>query len=90
MQIEKHIENKIVKGWNQMLNDFTPKPNNAASAVESTIDRNSSEVKHHSRNIESIHTPQPERITRIQTNAVQYLPYTGSRCRTTVNRLIYT
>ena len=41
MQIEKHIENKIVKGWNQMINDFTPKPNNAASAVESTMDGSS-------------------------------------------------
>ena len=26
-QIEKHTENKIVKGWNQMINDLTPKIN---------------------------------------------------------------
>ena len=90
MQIEKHIENKIVKGWNQMINDFTPKPNSAASGVETTIDGNSSQVKHQSRNIESILTPQPESLRRVQTNTFQYLPYIGSRCRATVNRLIYT
>ena len=27
-QIEKHTDNKIVKGWNQMINDLTPKMSN--------------------------------------------------------------
>lgn len=38
MQIEKQIENKIVKGWNQMINDLTPKVHTAAPSSASTID----------------------------------------------------
>ena len=33
MQIEKQIENKIVKGWNQMIYDLTPKLNPVALGV---------------------------------------------------------
>ena len=36
MQIEKQIENKIVKGWNQMINDLTPKIHNAALSIADT------------------------------------------------------
>ena len=38
MQIEKQIENKIVKGWNQMINDLTPKVHTTAPSSASIID----------------------------------------------------
>ena len=84
MQIEKHIENKIVKGWNQMINDFTPKLNTATSAVDSTIDGDRMPVKDAVGTIEDIPLSDREKLTCTQTDTFQYLPQIGSRCRTTV------
>ena len=83
MQIEKHIENKIVKGWNQMINDFTPKLNTATSAVDSTIDEDRTHVNDAVDRIEDVPTSQRERLSRIYTDTFQYIPQIGSRCRTT-------
>ena len=38
MQIEKQIENKIVKGWNQMIYDLTPKLNHVGLSVSCNAD----------------------------------------------------
>ena len=38
MQIEKQIENKIVKGWNQMIYDLTPKVNPVGLGVSCNAD----------------------------------------------------
>ena len=38
MQIEKQIENKIVKGWNQMIYDLTPKLNPVGLGVSCNAD----------------------------------------------------
>ena len=43
-QIEKHTENKIVKGWNQMINDLTPKMSNMYPIPSQTLDRTSSQA----------------------------------------------
>ena len=43
-QIEKHTENKIVKGWNQMINDLTPKMTNMYPIPSQTLDRTSSQA----------------------------------------------
>ena len=43
-QIEKHAENKIVKGWNQMINDLTPKMSNLHPIPSQTLDRTSSQA----------------------------------------------
>ena len=82
--MEKHIENKIVKGWNQMINDFTPKQNTATVAVESTIDGDRDHVNYDVETIEDVPTSQRKRLSRIYTDTFEYIPQIGSRCRTTV------
>ena len=88
MQMEKHIENKIVKGWNQMINDFTPKLNPATLVVDSTIDQDRTHLHDAVENIEDVRTSQRERMSRIYADTFQHIPQIGSRCRTTAIDLI--
>ena len=73
MQIERHIENKIVKGWNQMINDLAPKMSGTASSVVQDGDQqvNNYDVPHNQR----------EMLQHIEPNTFQCPAEKDSRCR---------
>ena len=83
MQIEKQIENKIVKGWNQMIYDLTPKLNPvglgvSCNADDERVDLDFSENKDY-RNVSRL----PENIpTTLKLDLVE-LDTKKYRCRST-------
>ena len=81
MQIEKQIENKIVKGWNQMIYDLTPKLNHvglgvSCNADDDRVDLDISEKKDY-RNVSRL----PETTLKLDLVELDTKKY---RCRSTV------
>ena len=80
MQIEKQIENKIVKGWNQMIYDLTPKVNPvglgvSCNADDDRVDLDISEKKDY-RNVSRL----PETTVKLDLVELDTKKY---RCRST-------
>ena len=75
------IENKIVKGWNQMINDLTPKFNNVSSSIAYSLDGNRDSVDDAKENID-LDNAEIQQKNLTHSGTIQFPLQIESRCST--------